>query len=347
MPIRRVIACFAIVVLTACAGYTAYWFHVSAQMRKGLEQWADQRRAQGWTVEWDSINQSGYPFHLRVHLDAPRLRSPQGLGWQGNDLSVAARPFNPTAIRAKSDGPHHLDWPGGSATLTTRMARAEINLDLAGVLEDATILLTGAKMDSPSLPGTLTLADLALMVDPLPLTAQANHTTPSLRFSLTGQGLTLPLPENSNFPLDHNVSLVELTGRVLGPLPLPPDENALARWSEDGGTVEVERATLDWSPVAMDADGTVALDPQGQPLMALTARLRGLPQVMDRLVRGGIIDPSAANAAKFLVTMLSKPDPKGPSISVPVSIQDGWLSLGPAKLAPIPPILWGSQQQAR
>lgn len=327
----------AIVLTIAGAGYTAYWFHAAGQLRKTLDRWAEQRRAQGWTVAWSDADESGYPFHVRVTVSEPSLASPSGFAWQTVRLSAAIAPFDWTRLRLDAPGAHRVGWPGGEARLDTKSAHADINLDLAGTLEDATLLVSGLTAEGAA-PEPVTVAGLALFWDPLPV-AKPSHSTATVRFSATAHGLHLPaLP---GLPLDRDIALAELTGRVMGAIPPGPLAPALAQWSAEGGTAELDHVTLEWEPMALEGEGTLALDPAGQPLASLSTRVRGFGPLMDRLADARTVEPGAANAAKMVLSLLAKPDPKGrPAVPVPVSVQDGSLFLGPARIARVPVVHW-------
>ncbi|HLO77994.1 MAG TPA: DUF2125 domain-containing protein [Magnetospirillum sp.] len=337
MPIRRIAALFAASLAVAALGYTVYWFHAATVLRKGVEDWAEQKRAEGWQVTWDSLDTGGYPLHLSLTLAAPAVAAPDGARWRGEHLTAHATPFDPSRLRVTSPGRHVVAWSGGEAVVQVSSARLDVDLDRQGMLDDATLLASGISVDG--LAGApLRAAGLALTIDPLPV-AHPDHTTATLRFSATAHDLTLPaLP---GLPLDREIGVAEITGRVLGALPHEAPAQALSQWSADGGTVELDHVTLEWSPMAMEAQGTVALDPNGQPVASLAARIRGFAPLMDRLAEGGSIPADTANAAKLMLMLMAKPDAKGrPTVPVPVSVQDGALYLGSARVARVPAINW-------
>lgn len=337
MPVRRIVALFTAALLAAGLGYTAYWFHTAGQLRKQLDAWAGRQRGQGWQVEWETAETSGFPLHLRLELTAPHLSNPSGVDWRAEHVVAHAQPFDWTRIRAESPGRHRVVWPGGSVTIDAGAARADINLDRAGTLEDAT-LLASALTVSGLAAEPMTAAGLALTWDPLPV-VRADHTVATLRFSATAHDVVLPpLP---GLPLDRAVGLAEITGRVMGAIPDAPLAQAIGRWSADGGIVELDHVSLEWAPVALEAQGTLALDPAGQPLGSLITRMRGFGPLMDRLAEAGTLPADTANAAKMVLLLMAKPDAKGrPSVPVPVSLQDGALYLGPARVARVPAINW-------
>lgn len=337
MPVRRLLALFAAALMVAGLGYSAYWFHAAATLRKGLERWAETRRAQGWQVDWARMDSGGFPLHLRLELETPRLADTAGHGWQAERLIANAQPFDWTRLRLAAPGRHGLVWPGGDGELVVEDAQAEVNVDNGGALEDATLLLTRPRL-SGATAEPITAAGLVLAWDPLPV-SHPDHTTATVRFSATAHDVTLP--SVPGLPLDPQVGLAEITGRVLGAVPDAPAAEAVAQWSADGGTVELDHVSLEWAPMALEAQGTLALDPSGQPLASLSTRMRGLGPLMDRLADAGTMPADTANAAKMALLLMARPDAKGrPSVPVPVSLQDGSLYLGPARVAQLPPVKW-------
>lgn len=336
MPLRRVLAIALAAVLLSGAGYAAYWFHVAGELRKGVESWAEQRRAVGWQVAWRDIATTGFPGRVRLRLARPALARTGGLAWQAETLEAAALPWELTRVSLAAPGRHHLAWGGNAAELTATGLDGVLDLDRSGRLRE--LALTGGGL-------TLESAGTALAADGISLTVRAldvaapGHDSETVRFAAAAHGITLPdLP---GLMLERRLALAEINGRVLGAIPAAPPATAILAWAEDGGTVEIDHLALDWSPMALEADGTLALDPRGQPLAALSARVRGFPELMDRLAAAGTLDPGAAAAAKMMLSLMAKPDRAGrPAVPVPVTVQDGGVWLGPARVAWMPPIEW-------
>lgn len=343
MSLRRAVLVLAVLAVAAAGAYTAYWFHVAAELRKGIEAWAQDRREHGWRVEWDGLAVGGFPPRVEARLAAPRLASPSGLEWRADAVTASASPFDLTLVTVAAPGPHHLAWRGGpQASVTAEMASAVIDLMPTGRLEDASLVAGGVVVaieESGEIEGTgepVRMGSLAASVDPAAAPA-AGHEDTAATFSLTVQDVALP--PLSGLVMDRAIALVEAQGRLMGAIPSGPPAEALAAWSADGGTVELDRLAVDWAPLALEAEGTLALDPALQPLAALSARVRGQGELMDRLAAAGMMEPGAANAAKIVLSLLARPDTRGrPAIQVPVTVQDGALYLGPAKVATVPPL---------
>lgn len=338
MSSRRIALVILAAVVLAAAGYTAYWFHVAGEMRKGVEAWATQQRAEGWRVTWADLDIRGFPTTIRARILTPHLVSPAGIGWSAESVSASASPFDLTDLDLSAPGRHTVQWhEGPAATITAAEATGRLNLARGGQIED--LSLFAVRVSAADGTGqAVEAAAIALSIDPLP-TVRPGHDTATANFSGSIQDLVLPpVPA---LLMEPRIALVEIAGRVMGPLPPGEALPALRAWSADGGTIEIDRLILDWEPMTLAAEGTLAFDNDLQPLIALSARVRGYGQLMDRLAAAGTIDQRAADAAKLLLSLLAQPDSQGqPAIPVPVTLQDGTLFLGPAPVARVPPIQW-------
>ncbi|OAN53991.1 DUF2125 domain-containing protein [Magnetospirillum moscoviense] len=326
MTLRRPLPILVAALTVLAAAYSAYWFHVAGTLRKGLDEWAARVGAQ-----WDKAETSGFPFRLTLTLTAPRL-TVNGTGWQADAVTAQASPFDLTRITVSAPGHHHLTSAHGDVELTAETLTALVRLDLAGRLED--VAVTGDGIASSGWQ----VGRIELSVTPL-APAIIDHQTATLQARLAARELTLA--EDVPAFLGRTIGLVDLAAQWKGALPVDARPRSLKDWAASGGTIELTRLGIEWGKLALDGEGTLALDPAGQPLAALSTRVRGLPVLLDQLAEAGLIQPDAANAMKFLLMMLSKPDAQGrPAINAPVTLQDGAVFLGPALLTRIPPIIW-------
>lgn len=348
---RRLSLAVLVALALAGLGYGAYWFHVAGELRKGIATWADQRRAAGWTVEFGDIKMDGFPLDIRARIPSPALATPDGalghgalwhgaLGhgalWRADGVTARASPFDLTRVTVSAPGRHELAWNGRIAMAEAARLDVTLDVDSAGRLERAD-LAAALSIDLPGL-GPLGIRSIDARMERLNKEA-IGHDQPSASFAARLDELLLP--DIPGLVIERRIRLAEISGRVMGgPSPAPPAD-AIARWAAEGGSVEIERIVLEWEPLALEGEGTFALDPALQPLVALSARVRGYEGLMDRLSGAGVLDPANANLAKMLLTLMAKPDAQGrPAVPVPVTLQDGDLYLGPARVARVPPLDW-------
>jgi hypothetical protein len=331
MPLRRPVLVLMIVATALVGGHAAYWFHAAGLLRKGLDAQAAKIATDGGLAEWDRIQRYGYPFRIGLRFDQPRLAT-AGFSWQGDGAAVESSVFDPTRVTLSFVGRQHLSGRQGEGVIDSRSLVALLDVDAAGRLRSATIRGQAVRTAG------LAAQTLTASVDALAQGA-VDHQTPTLRLGLSVGDLDLP--EDLPVLLGRRVAAVSAQAVVKGALPSGDPVRSLRAWADGGGVVEVSALSAQWAQLAVESEGTVALDPAGQPLASFTAKVRGLPDLMDVLAQSRLVEPGAANALRFVLLMMSKPDTQGrPTITVPVSLQDGAVYLGPARLARVPLIPW-------
>ncbi|RAU23968.1 hypothetical protein CU669_02560 [Paramagnetospirillum kuznetsovii] len=334
MSIRFRVIILALIGLVAVS-VTAYWFHVAGQMRKGIESFAAQRRAEGWTVQMDEPVLGGFPRAVTARLDSLSLRSPAGLSWKADGVTITLPLADPLHVTVEAPGFHRLSGFDWSGIISAQTATARLRLTTEGKLSAVTVDAATLVLEQPGVD-PLSAASLALTAERL-TPPESGHDKPSLAATLSLRGLDLP--ELTNLPLARRLETVQVEARLLGAPPDAAPLAALAAWSADGGTVELDRITVEWAPLTLEANGTLALDSALQPLIATTARIRGWGELVTRLVQVRLIDPGMAEAAKIMMAILARPDSQGrPTLTVPLTLQDGVLTAGQVRIAQVPPL---------
>lgn len=328
MSARR-LAIFAVAfTVLAAVAYSLYWFHGAGQARNHVQSWADARRAQGWKVQWQDLEVSGFPLRLTITVTQPELTTPSGLSWHTGQIRVWSNPLWPDSAHLSTQGRQDIRWRDRDLTVEVEALTATM---APGTMDAHVHTLRHAS--------GFEAADLALSTAALPPRPTATGHPASWRFALSSRDIALPGPELQGFA--PHVALAEISGRVMGDVPEAPPMAAIAGWSKQGGVLELDHLAVDWPPLGLEGDGTAALDPHGQPLVALSTRIHGFDAAMDQLASNGLVEPATGRTLKTILGLMSKPDHRGrPAIPAPLSIQDGQLYLGPTRLAPVPAIPW-------
>ena len=119
------------------------------------------------------------------------------------------------------------------------------------------------------------------------------------------------------------------------------DQNSIVSWRDSGGTIEIDSVYGKFRRLKLKGSGTLALDQEFQPLLAMSAELEGLTDVIDILTRGGHLTFKKALMLKLGLRLFSKNiDGVNSSFSLPLTIQDRELTVGPIKLLRLPLIRW-------
>ena len=163
------------------------------------------------------------------------------------------------------------------------------------------------------------------------------------RASVSSWGCTIcRFPSRPICRLATTSQRIDLAAAVEGRLQPGRPSESLAIWRDAGGVLQIQRFAADWGPLAVTAEGTLALDGQMQPLFAGTATVRGYSEAIDALVQARMMAPNQATGAKIALAAMAKPADDGgpPAAKLPITIQDGFLFVGPLKLAQMPRIVW-------
>lgn len=332
---RLTMLAVALTVAMFAVAYLLWWLQIARSVEAGLDQWAQQMTARGWTIQTGARATEGFPLTLRVRLESPAITDPSGNSWQGPPLQFWVNPLTPTHPHLSAPGKHHLTLAGHPpAELNAGRAELEITLVPSGQ-EQATLTLANVVLED------LSLGQLSLNVERLAAPAQPEigNVPASLQLSLALS--TLAFPDDPRLALGHVLDSAKLDARLLGPLPSGPLKEALPTWRGNGGAVEINGLSVDWHPVKLSAKGTLALDDQLQPLLASTLTIRGLFEAVDALSASGLIHPKQANILKIALGLMTRPAADGAlELTVPLTVQDQTVALGPANLAKIPIIVW-------
>ncbi len=333
------------VLLLAALGYGFYWHLAARALEEGVARWAAERRAEGYHVAYAGPTIGGFPFRLEARFDDPVIEAPPSGGtwrWRGPTIQGEAAPWRPLRIAFSVPGRHALSWDAAGRRRDLHVdadaANGTVEIAPDGRLEafgaTLTDLTIGAAPDRPIAVAKATAT--ATFAAPL----AADHDRGSVAFDVSIDGLVLPPSEDP--PLGRGIQHITASGALMGRIPPGPPEQALRRWRDDGGTLELRGLAIDWGPFHLTGEGTFTLDQAMRPLAAMTATISGHGETLDALVAKGVVPPREGGIARLLLTAMSRTPEDGspPRIDVPLTAQDGFLHVGPLKLIPLPAIGW-------
>lgn len=325
------------------AGYAVYWRYVAGELERGIEDWAAAERAAGREAAFSQGGITGFPFAFKRDFTGLRLTQPAVDGefaLQAEHIVATMRPWNLRVISFASDtrvAASLTSQQQGDRQAAAGAIEGEIRLLADGRLEGGRMRATELEVTEGDEPYEAAEATLVFSVPPL---TPRSHADELLTFDLAVTDLTLPAGRAALTaePIAHLAAV----GKVLGPFPgeLPP-RAALAQWAGAGGTLELTGFRFHQTPLDLEGAGTLALDNAQQILGALTIRAQGLSEAIDLLAAQGLIDPTSAKTGRLMADGLAKPDEKGRQmVNVALSLQQGFVWLGPIRLAPLPVITW-------
>lgn len=340
-----------VAVAAAAVAYSVFWFAAATQLRDGVSNWVADRQAEGFSANYKRLELSGYPTTLRVLLDQPLFGhrrlvdsfSPEDWQWQGQSLTIEAKPWNFRRLAVLVTGRQNLEFFHELRPLNFigDLGRfvTDLTMDVDGLPSNLRVGINKLNLATADhqfriAVGRASFDARRLFMDSLP------EKIPTVEFKLSARDIWIP--RLWRLPLGYELMYLKLNASVLGEVSSTTLVNAVSSWRNDGGTVEIAEAVVHYGPLRVWTNGTIALDGGLQPVAALTARLQGLFPTVDALrVTDLIRSRDAAMAKVILGALVRRPQDGGPpEISVSLSVQDRTLFAGPVPLMKFPPIMW-------
>lgn len=333
--------------LVIILAYSIYWFVVANETETAVEGWTRMARSQGLNASVVNVDVKGYPFRIVTHLEGltigfPKLDKP--FEWNAEGIQVVAEPWSSEHLLISLEGDQTFTRRKGGRLRRYRLTNdgARASLDVAGGEISRFSLAVEAPVFAALPDGRrLTARDVNIHVRKAsaphspPAEADLDPTLPRTT-DVTFRIRTVTLPETIGATLGHKIAVIqgqaEVHGELTGPLP-----SALRRWAAAGGTMEVTGLRIEWGPLTLEAAGTVTLDEQSRPLGAFEARAKGMENLVDSLEATGELDPEYASLARTALAAISERT-KSEYITVPLTLQNGFLYMGPIPLAVLEPI---------
>lgn len=338
----------AIGLLVLAALYSAAWHVIADRLEDGVARWTAERRADGWTASYAALRLEGFPLSWQARIEEPELATQQtvpAIRWSGPAILLDWKPWNPSRIGFAAAGGHRLDLADPTTKSTSNLVFRQASGDLVfggkGRLDRLSLAIDDADWGEQERERIrLNRLDMVLDTTPPPRTDPA--TQRPAEFHLTGSIHGLTLPESMKTPLGRTIGSLTLDATLMGKAGSGGILPALTDWRDDGGILEIDRFTLGWSRLVLDASGTFAFDIAMQPIIATQATLQGHNETLDALVGAGALAPGESLMARIAFRLLERSGGPGQpdEIRIALTVQEGWLYVGPVKLLRLPPIRW-------
>ncbi len=340
MQHRRSVLWGAGLALLVLVGYSALWFYTANSVRHGLADFVAAQMSKATKIRLGEPEISGFPFTIearlgavvanslpylpQAHIEMPQLIA-RGQLWQPGEWRFEA-PQGLSFIDAAS---------GLHIAIGAAKGRAIVQYIEAGstVIEIDAHDVTAARGDQPAWQAH----HLSLRAE-RPNKQSEDHTAESLGVSLTLDTIMLPAKVE---PLGAAIDQLSLTAAVEGPVAETALPIALAGWRDEGGTIELHQLHLRFGQFRLSGSGTVALDQTLQPMGAFSTEMHGWSQGLDALASNGVMTPAEAGYVRTGLLLLGhkNADAEQP-LAIALTLQNQLLSLGPARIAKLPPIKW-------
>jgi len=327
------------VLVIGFGAYSAYWWVAAGKIKKAATAWQGAERAQKIDVSWQKMRVAGYPLSFRLELTDAALKdsaSNPPVELTAPTLAASLKPWNFRNFWFSA--PDGISVGLGSAAAPLATFSGEHGSGAVALADDggATVWLSLYQAKATAIASLGARAVHAWLM--LPPGAPTTHLEAGLGFALDVEQLALPAAPPG---FSATVDALGFGVTLMGEFPAGPLRQAAAQWRDHGGTVELDHLDLRWGDMEINGTGTLALDSDLQPIGGFSGGVSGFDQLLNGLVAAGRVKASDARIARLALAMLAKTGPDGrPEIAASLTIQNGEMYLGPAKLGPAPRIDW-------
>ncbi len=347
-------------VLGGLLAYYALWSHLIGRVEQAALDFVAAERQQGHLAEIGAMRRGGFPYRLSLRLEGVSLGEkpqdgPNGpmAGWKLEaDTAIAhLQLWNFQHVVFELPGSQRLSWQDAAGQRhqiswqAQESARASLVTDPTGAWQRVAIDLRKLRIhgqDTISAVGSGAGAEAERIQ--IHLRREANQNSRDVALQITN--LTLPtaldgpLAAVMNGPLGRQVADLKLTGRLDGAWFGKDLAEKLRNWRDSGGVLECDTLSLRWGGLAIAGDASLALNKSFRLLGAMGGRLHGAAAGVDALVAIGRMKPEEGRAAKQALAAMEKPDAEGkPHLPLPITAQDGKLSIANVALFALPPLV--------
>jgi len=347
-PKQRSILSLPIILLAAFAvaaigGWSLFWYVASHKTETTLVAWMEREAQAGRNWICPERRITGYPLDIQVSCANPLFQGEiLGRKFTGTlrGFRAGAPLLRPDTLIAELEPPFSAKANDG--TFDVILQWGALGLELAGRPD---------QLSRASLAGEqVTLQGKIGDIDAVSAGAGNFHAyallAPERRdnaydFRLALNDASIPALD-SNFGLRPPISIV-LAGvltqadfSVSGQL-----DDRIERWRAAGGRIDLKTARLNSGRSEFEASGGLDLDDEHRVRGNLDATITGLGAVLSRLG----VDPGIIAASSFVTNFLGKRAPASVEnagavrLPAPITIANGWLSVGPIRTSiRLPPL---------
>ncbi len=337
-----IVACLIVLV----AAYTGLWYWEAGQLASRVDGLIAAGHPVGITVEHGAVSRAGYPLQVALHYHQPVVTHTEpalNWTWRSDELVVAISPFHFNQARLQSEGASRITYtraalpaagmPKVDGSITWDAASTTADYDRGRVRSIRTVLRNVVTIRSDDGGRHKETETLILQVAPL----AASGGAPQLAVGLRGEGIrNAELAPGAG---GDTVSLLELAGTMTTPTPMPNWRNALIKWRDDGGTLDLTTMRMAWGPVRLTGSGTLSLDELMRPIGAFSIRVKGYNWLLNQLTAAGKMNPATADLARSALQGLDEEKGNADGVPLPIRMQAGHVWMGPQAIGDARPVL--------
>lgn len=323
-----------IIIVTASAAWTGYWYIGQKAVETGLTAWFDGRRADGWVADYSSLYTQGLPNRFDTTIEDIELADPAtGLAWSAPFFQFKSLSYKPNHIIAIWPNDQSLSTPQERIEIRSSDMRGSLVFDAntALAINRASIVLTDFVLNSDAgwsasiSDGLLAVRQTAAKANFYDLAFEASQVKPATdilrRLDPTGA-----LPDN------FKTLKIDATGGFDAPWDRFAVEDRRPQLTE----LNLKLVQATWGDLDLRAAGKLVVDSTGTPTGKITVKATNWREMLSIAIASGVLSQGLANTLEGGLEAIAGLSGNSKTIDLPLTFKNGRVSLGFLPLGPAP-----------
>ena len=324
-----------VIVLVLSGLWGGYWFVGSRAMEQATTTWFAAQQGRPLLAEQQGIAVAGFPNRFDLTVTEPSLTDTEsGITWAAPFAQIFMMTWKPWHVIATLPQEQIISFPGEDAVLTSTLIQGsvivtpgtDLVLDRTAIAGDGLALrstagwevsATSARFGTRRAPDRATAHEVGLELTTL---------TPDA-------GFRMALAQRSDLP--EQIERIRLD-TVIG-LSAPLDRHAgttRPRLTD----ITLREGLLRWGDLVLSAQGSLTPASDGTPEGRIEIRVENWRELVPVLIASGLVTEESSQTVTRALELYSQQGSDPSVLALPLSFQQGRMSLGPLPLGPAPQI---------
>ncbi len=322
-------------IVVAALAWSGYWYLGMQGHKAAVSTWLEDRRAEGWQVEYSDHAVRGFPNRFDTTLTDLRLTDPEtGISWQAPFFQVLSLSYKPNHLIAVWPNEQQIATPIEKFSLKTSNMRASVKVKPSTRLALDTAQVEMAEAVIASSDGwTASFEQLNAAIRNVEGTASTYDVAASIDQLLPGERVRDIIDQGGTLPQTIETLRYDLRAALDAPL----DRTTIEAARPEITNLIIRDLRGTWGELELRAKGDMEVrnaQPQGE--VAITAR--NWREMINLAVRSGALDQSFASTVELGLGLLASTSGNAEALDATLSFSGGRTFIGPIPVGPSPEI---------
>ena len=314
--------------------YSGYWAAGAFALKNGMQSQLTQMTDEGWTVAYDTLNTRGFPSRFDTTVTDLNVTTPdQSTSYAASMLQVLALSYRPNNAIIAFPPEQSLTLDGLPILIESAGLRASVSANA-----NTSLSLDQVSAEAQSLSFALGQGQLSALSDLLVAARESSAAPYTYDAYFTATDVVWPSLILGQLPIDgglpQTISNVTFDAGIT--LDRALDRHTLPNWQSDPGQLRgmnLRAFSMNWGPFEISGNGSFTVDETGTPDGTITLTLNDWQGLLDVVQSTGMLPAQYQFMAQSMGQTLSQGEK---TMVLPITVQNGNLSVGPLPLGPSP-----------